>query len=383
MQVFKAFLRILNRNKASMVIYLVIYLALTLAMSGSQEKNDISDFTQVSLIIGIDNQDKGELGEALVEYLSKENTIKEIPAEREELLDAMYYRRIQYVLVIPEDFTEKFMAGEREEALEGTVVPGNNTAYLAEMEINEFLKTLGMYADGGFSAKEAARQTLLDMQEEAKVEFLNQKDVVEQPKAYFFFRFLPYIFVCVLVVSLSAVLMAFNEKNMDARNRCSSMSFLKRNLQMVLGSIGIMLLEYIFFMILAFIIYPEDMKSIRGLLGALNALVYMLVALSIAFFVGRLARNSGELNMIANVVGLSLGFLGGVFVPMELMSGGILKVAKFVPSYWYGRTNETIWKIESLAEAGDIYQNMLVTVAFAVAVIAAAMVMNRLKARSA
>lgn len=383
MQVFKAFLRILNRNKASMVIYLVVYLALTLAMSGSQEKNDISDFTQVSLIIGIDNQDKGELGEALVEYLSKENTIKEIPAEREELLDAMYYRRIQYVLVIPEDFTEKFMAGEREEALEGTVVPGNNTAYLAEMEINEFLKTLGMYADGGFSAKEAAGQTLLDMQEEAKVEFLNQKDVVEQPKAYFFFRFLPYIFVCVLVVSLSAVLMAFNEKNMDARNRCSSMSFLKRNLQMVLGSIGIMLLEYIFFMILAFIIYPEDMKSIRGLLGALNALVYMLVALSIAFFVGRLARNSGELNMIANVVGLSLGFLGGVFVPMELMSGGILKVAKFVPSYWYGRTNETIWKIESLAEAGDIYQNMLVTVAFAVAVIAAAMVMNRLKARSA
>jgi len=383
MQVFKAFLKILNRNKTAMIIYLVIYLALTVAMSGSQAKNDASDFSQVSLVIGTDNQDKGELGEALVEYLSGKNTIKEIPSDREELLDAMYYRRIQYVLVIPSDFTERFMAGEREDVLEGTVVPGNNTAYLTEMEVNEFLKTLGMYADGGFSAEEAAEQTLWDMQEEAKVEFLNQTDTVELPDAYYFFRFLPYILVCVMVVSLSAVLMAFNEKNMDARNRCSSMSFFKRNLQMVLGSMGIMLLEYIFFMILAFIVYPEDMKSTGGLLGMLNALVYMLVALGVAFFVGRLARNSGELNMIANVVGLSFGFLGGVFVPVELMSGGVLKVAKFVPSYWYGRTNETIWKMESLAEAGDIYPNMLVTGAFAVAVIAAAMVVNRLKARSA
>lgn len=383
MQVFKAFFKILNRNKLAMVIYIGIYMALTIIMSGSGASSYTSDFSQVSMEIGVDNQDKGELGKALVEYLSKENNIKDIPKEREELLDAMYYREMQYVLVIPEDFTERFLAGEREEVLEGTVVPGNNTAFLAEMEVNEFLKTLGMYVDGGFAPDKAAEQALLDMQEEARVEFLSQENAREKPAAYYYFQYIPYIFLCVMLVSLSAVLMAFNDKDMDARNKCSSMSFFQRNLQMILGSIGIMLLEYAFFMVLTLVMYPDYMKSVAGILSAVNALVYMLVCLSIAFFVGRLVRNDGELNMIANVIGLAFSFLGGAFVPLEIMSEGVKRVSRFVPSYWYIMSNDAIWKVESLADAGDIYKNFLMTGAFAVAVIAAAMVVNRLKARSA
>lgn len=382
MQVFKAFFKILNKNKTAMVIYIAIYMALTLVLSGNGAQNDTSDFSQVALDIGVENQDKGEMGAALVEYLSRENHMKEIPKDREELLDAMYYREMHYVLVIPEDFTEKFIAGQRGELLEGTVVPGNSTAYLTEMEINEFLKTLGMYVDGGIEPEKAARQTLADMQEDASVEFLSQEDGKERPGASYFFQYLPYIFLCMMLVSLSMVLMKFNKKDIDARNRCSAMSFTRRNMQMILGSVGIMIVEYAFFMIVAGIMYPDYMGSIRGLLSALNALVYMLVCLGIAFFVSRLAHDDGELNMVANVIGLAFSFLGGAFIPLEIMGDGIKQVSKFIPSYWYEVSNNAIWKLESLSDAGDIYRNMLVTGAFAVAVMAAAMVMNRLKART-
>lgn len=382
MQVFKAFFKILNKNKTAMVIYIAIYMALMLVLSGNGAQNDTSDFSQVALDIGVENQDKGELGAALVEYLSKENNIKEVPKDQEELLDAMYYREMHYVLVIPEDFTEKFIAGQRGELLEGTVVPGNSTAYLTEMEINEFLKTLGMYVDGGIEPEKAARQTLADMQEDASVEFLSQEDGKERPGASYFFQYFPYIFLCMMLVSLSTVLMKFNKKDIDARNRCSAMSFTRRNMQMILGSVGIMIVEYAFFMIVAGIMYPDYMGSIRGLLSALNALVYMLVCLGIAFFVSRLAHDDGELNMVANVIGLAFSFLGGAFIPLEIMGDGIKQVSKFIPSYWYEVSNNAIWKLESLADAGDIYRNMLVTGAFAVAVMAAAMVMNRLKART-
>lgn len=382
MQVFKAFFKILNKNKTAMVIYIAIYMALMLVLSGNGAQNDTSDFSQVALDIGVENQDKGELGAALVEYLSKENNIKEVPKDQEELLDAMYYREMHYVLVIPEDFTEKFIAGQRGELLEGTVVPGNSTAYLTEMEINEFLKTLGMYVDGGIEPEKAARQTLADMQEDASVEFLSQEDGKERPGASYFFQYFPYIFLCMMLVSLSTVLMKFNKKDIDARNRCSAMSFTRRNMQMILGSVGIMIVEYAFFMIVAGIMYPDYMGSIRGLLSALNALVYMLVCLGIAFFVSRLAHDDGELNMVANVIGLAFSFLGGAFIPLEIMGDGIKQVSKFIPSYWYEVSNNAIWKLESLSDAGDIYRNMLVTGAFAIAVMAAAMVMNRLKART-
>lgn len=381
MQVFKAFFKILNKNKLSMIIYIGIYMALTLMMSGNGAESSTT-FSQVSMDIGIENKDKGELGSALVEYLSQNNNIKEIPKNKEELQDDMYYREIHYVLTIPEDFTEKFMTGEREEALEGIVVPGNGVAFLTEMEINEFLKTLGMYVDGGFEAAKAAEQTLLDMKKEAKVEFLSQKDIQERPAASYFFQYLPYIFLCMMLVSLSAVLVTFNQKDIDARNKCSAMSFTKRNFQMILGSIAIMALEYVFFMAVACLLYPDYMKSIQGCLSALNALAYMLVCLSIAFFTARVVKNDGELNMVANVVGLATGFLGGAFVPLEMMNEGVKKISKFVPSYWYVISNDTIWKLESFSEAGEIYINIIVTVAFAIAVFAVAMVVNRLKART-
>ena len=381
MQVFKAFFKILNKNKTTMIVYMVVYLALAFILSFNGQKSDTSNFSQVCMEIGVDNQDKGKLGEALVSYLEKKNDIKDIPKEREELLDAMYYRNIQYVLIIPEDFTEKFLAGERDGVLEGTVVPGNNTAYLAGMEIDEFLQNLGMYIDGGYDPEQAAQQTLDTMSKESKVEFLSVSDKEEKPAAAYYFNYIPYIFLCVMVVSLSNVLMIFNEKNLDARNRCSAMSFFQRNLQMILGSVGIMLLEYGIFMVVALIMYPNYMGSFRGILSMGNALAFMLVCLSIAFLVGRQAKDDAQLNMFANVVGLAFSFLGGVFVPVDLMNKGMQKVAKYVPSYWYVSSNNNIWKIKSLSEAGDIYRNWLVMLAFAVAVFAIALMINRLKAR--
>lgn len=383
MQVFKAVFKIINRHKVSVIIYMAIFFALILIISSNGAENDQTNFSKVSLEIGMDNRDEGELGAALMEFISRDNEIKEVPSDHEELLDAMYYQEVEYVLVIPEDFTEKFLKGERDGVLQGTVVPGSNVNYLTETEINKFLGTLGMYVDGGFTLEEAVNQTLADMEEESKVEFLDASDGQEKPVAYYYFQYLPYIFLCILLISLGEILMAFNKKDMEARNKCSSMTFTQRNMQMILGSIGLALMEYLLFMVVAFVMYPDYMCSIRGLLSALNALVYLLVSLSIAFFAGRLAKNDGELNMMANVIGLGFSFLGGIFVPLEIMSEGVRNVAKFIPAYWYVQSNDMIYKMESLTGAGEIFRNCLVILAFAIAVLAAALVVNRMKARTA
>lgn len=383
MQVFKAVFKIVKRHKLSIIVYMAIFFGLTLMLSSNGAENEQTNFSKVSLQIGVDNQDEGELGAALVEYISQGNEIKDVPNDHEELLDAMYYQEVEYVMVIPEDFTEKFLKGERDGVLQGTVVPGSNANYLTETEIDKFLGTLGMYVDGGFALEEAVEQTFSDMEEESKVEFLNASDAQEKPAAYYYFQYLPYIFLCILLISLGEILMAFNKKDMEARNKCSSMTFTQRNIQMILGSIGLALIEYFVFMVVAFVMYPDFMCSIRGMLSALNALVYLLVSLSIAFFAGRLAKNVGELNMMANVIGLGFSFLGGIFVPLEVMNEGVRNVAKFIPAYWYAQSNGMIYKMESMTGAGEIFRNCLVILAFAIAVLAAALVVNRMKARTA
>lgn len=383
MQVFKAVFKIINRHKLSVFIYIAIFFVLTLLISGNGAENDQTNFSKVSLQFGVDNQDKGELGAALVEYLSRSNEIKEVPSDHEKLLDQMYYQEVEYVLIIPEDFTEKFLEGERDGVLQGTVVPGSNANYLTQTEITKFMETLGMYVDGGFEVEEAVKQTLSDLEEESEVKFLDAADGQQRPAAYYYFQYMPYIFLCILIISLGEILMAFNKKDMEARNKCSSMSFIQRNMQLILGSIGLAFIEYLLFMVAAFVMYPDFMSSMKGCLSALNALVYLLLSLSIAFFAGRLAKNDGELNMMANVIGLGFSFLGGIFVPLEFMSEGVRNVAKFIPAYWYVQSNDIIYKLESFSEAGEVFKNCLVIMAFAVAVFAAALVVNRMKARTA
>lgn len=380
MQVFKAFFKIINKNKVSVLVYVGIFFGLSLMLSGTGQKNDKTQFSQTSLKIALENRDQGKLGDGLLEYLSGKNEIKKIPEKREELLDAMYYEELDYVLVIPEDFSRLFMAGERDGLLEGTITPGSTTASLAETEISQFLTTLAMYTDSGYQEAEAAEQTLEIMQKDSKVEFLDAK--VGKMPAVYYFQYLPYIFICVMIISLGVVLMAFGKKDMDARNKCSAMSFTNRNMQMVLGSIILMIMEYILFMGMAVILYPDYMMGIQGALSAANAFAFMLLSLGIAFLVGRLVKNMDALNMISNVLGLGFSFLGGIFVPLEIISEDVKKVSKFIPSYWYTISNESIQKIDSIQQAGPVIQNILVLLGFTAAILAAALVVNRMKARS-
>ena len=50
---------------------------------------------------------------------------------------------------------------------------------------------------------------------------------------YFYFKYIPYAFVSVCILTLGTVLIIFRDKNIDARIKCSSMSSFKRNLYLI------------------------------------------------------------------------------------------------------------------------------------------------------
>ena len=71
----------------------------------------------------------------------------------------------------------------------------------------------------------------------------------------------------------------------------------------------------------------------------LNSFSCMLVALALGYFTGMISENAVALNGINNVLSLGLCFLGGVFVPLEMLGNGIVSIAQFLPTYWYSRIN--------------------------------------------
>ena len=353
MIIFKAFFKILKKNLTGIALYVVIYLAITVFVSVTSTERADEVFSKEAMDIGLENRDQGRLGAALAGYLGQSNAVKKIPESREELCDAMYYREIDYVLKIPEDFTERFGAGEREGLIEGTDVPGSAASFFVEHEVDGFLKTVGMYLDAGIGMERALQLAEEDMGVRADVSFLSRDDARQMPVGYYYFQYLPYVFISIMVLGVGAAMMSFQDRDMDGRNKCASMPFFSRNLQIFLGC--------------------------AAFTSAVNAVIFSICALSLAWFLSGFLKNQETIVGFSNLAGLSFSFLGGVFVPMDVMGETARQIARFVPSYWYEKANGEIQKAGGLADAGQIWLDFLAVAMFALAFFSMGLLARRMK----
>ncbi len=67
------------------------------------------------------------------------------------------------------------------------------------------------------------------------------------------------------------------------------------------------------------------------------------MASAIAILTSSFSPSSTGVNVIANIVGLGMSFLCGIFVPQSLLGNGVLKIGKFLPAYWYVKANDMIY----------------------------------------
>lgn len=103
----------------------------------------------------------------------------------------------------------------------------------------------------------------------------------------------------------------------------------------------------------------------------LNTFLMMIVALSLSYLLGLFIKNSNMLSGISNIVSLGMCFLSGVFVPMSVMDKKVLKIAQFLPTYWYENINETLSQYHSISGdiAVDIWKSLGIQLVFVLAIL--------------
>ena len=92
-------------------------------------------------------------------------------------------------------------------------------------------------------------------------------------------------------------------------------------------------------------------------------------------------KNSNMLNGLSNIVSLGMCFLSGVFVPMSVMDKKVLKIAQFLPVYWYEDINETLARYHSVSGniATDIWKSLGIEVMFALAFVSVILALSKYK----
>lgn len=380
MTVFKAFLKVLNMCKVPIILYTVI-----LIVFGSFSMNTgtgTGDFTESKPDVFIVNHDSGALAEGLVNYMSEHCVLFERSdigdgddAER----DALFYREVNYIMYIPDGFGEGFMKGKAPDIEVRST--GDYYASYSEMMLSRYINTASLYAGFAENEEQLASLTAEALSVKVNVDTVSTLDTSAFEKGTHYFNFSTYSLLAGCVYVICLILSSFRSEKILKRTVISSTNIRKFNLQLLMSNALFAFVLWVFYVAISFILVGSDvMLSARGALFMLNAFVFTVCALTLAFFIGTVVTNKNAISGIVNVVALGTSFLCGAFVPAQWLPGFVLKIAHILPAYWYIQNNEYIGSAEKL-EANTIMINIAAVIGFCVLFVMLSNIIARRKRR--
>lgn len=382
MQVFKAYLKVLNKNKGLIITYFCIFAGVVFGLIIPKNNKGPKEYAAAECAFGIIDESGSEISKELIEYLGSVHEQFDIKGtDSESILDEIYYDNIDCAIRIPADFEDKLIDGDSDEILEIITIPGTAATEIIERDIDNYLNIYTTYLEAGYKEEKAYELTKGALEEEVQVSLLEATDHTEPGKMYYFFVYLGWIFVVLAIQGIAPILIVFNGREIRDRINCSAYPFMRYNKELILGMVATGAGFVGLYTVLAAVAFKAEFISIRGLLYFLNMASYIFVSLSIAFLVSRFISKKEQLSLIANIISLGMAFLCGIFVPLEYLGEGVIKVAHFMPAYWYALSVNKIdaYGVDKMI---DVLGYMGIEILFAIVFIVAAIIISKLKQTS-
>lgn len=345
MTVFKTFLRVLNKNK----FVIIMYTAILIFFGGfnMQTSENSTNFVASKPDILIINQDEEKgVTQNLIEYIKQNSNIVDIKNNEEAINDALFYRDVNYIIYIPENYRADFLNGENPKIEVKST--GDYQASYAEMMLERYVKVANIYQENMKEEEELINKINETLSKQTEVEITSKIDTNNLSKATFYYNFTNYSILAGCVYVICLILSSFKEEKIRKRTVISSMNYKEYNRKLLLANSLFSIVMWLFYVALSFILIGSVMFTLHGLVYIINSFIFTICAVTIAFLIGNIVLNKNAINGIVNVVALGSSFLCGAFVPMEWLPDSVLKIAHVLPSYWYIQNNELIKLLETI-----------------------------------
>ncbi len=383
MQVLNVFLKVLKKKFPSAMAYIIVFFSIAIAMANMGGTTESFEDTRVTL--SVIDRDKTDTSKAFVDYISKNNKVVSINDDERAITDSIYNEVVSYVVVVNEGYEDKISSGETDGLFSNYKSPKSSKGVFIDNKINLYTKTLAAHISSGNSVEDAVKKTSETLSDEVNVKmesFKKDKSSEFSDSFAFYFQYIPYGILSVLITALSPVLLTLNKKEIKDRTNCSCIKFSSQTAQLILGSF---IFAIVLWAVFAFagVMMNDGVLSERHVLAVLNSFVFALISLAIALIVSSIAKTQESVGMLANIVGLGMCFLCGVFVPQSLLGEGVLKVARILPAYWYVRANDMLAGTNNdVYSIGNFMKFLGIEIVFAIVLFVVAIVISRMKKRA-
>ena len=100
MTVFKNYFKIVKQFLPVIMMYTVIFTFFAILATSNTQTN-VFTLSKPKVVV-INNDEKGELSSTFIKYVEQNSEIVEIGESEEEISDTLFYREVNYILIIPE-----------------------------------------------------------------------------------------------------------------------------------------------------------------------------------------------------------------------------------------------------------------------------------------
>ena len=378
MQVFKAMFKVMRSRLPSAIIYIVCFFAISAIIANASTKENKFEASRLNVCI-FDEDDTPE-SHALADFLKKSNDIVEIENDRDIIIDSLYYKRIDYALIINKGYGEKLRAGDTAELFGSYHMDDSFSVVYMGQVLDEYTNSVKAYLSMCMTFDEAVASAEEAMSQNAEVNMFRADNGGNSHFSVDFagyFQYMPYILISIIISVVSLVLVTMNKKDIRYRTNCSCLKESSYTFQLFLGSFMFVFVIWILFMIAGMILNKEIYTG-RAWYAVLNSFIFAVVVGTMSVLVASFEPKDNVLNLITQVLGLGMSFFCGIFIPVEMLSDNVLSVARFLPAYWYVRANNMIAEITPF-DRNEILECYLIQLGFAAAMIIITLLVRKVK----
>ena len=378
MQVFKAMLKVMRKRLPSAMIYIIVFVVISIIVTNASTKDNKFEVTKLDICV-FDEDDTPE-SRALIDFIGKSNDIDEIENDRDTIIDSLYYKRVNYALIIKKGYAERLAAGDTADLFGSYHIDENYSVVYMGQFLDEYTTSVKAYLTMGRTLDEAISSAEEALSQNTEVDMLR---VDKGGSSHFsvdfagYFQYMPYILIAAVFTVVCQVLVTMNNKDIRYRTNCSCIAPSKYTFQMFMGSAVFVLAVWLLLIVIGAILNKE-MYTGRAWYAVLNSFIFSVVVTAISVFISSFEPKENVLNLITQVLSIGMSFLCGIFIPMEVLSDRVLAVARFLPAYWYVRANNMIADIEPFNRS-SVIQCLLIEAGFAVMLILLTLLVRKLK----
>lgn len=364
MTVFNTFWKVINKYKGTIILFTVMLV--TFGGINTTSNNSTVDFTNSKPdIIIVNNSGNNDLTKNLISYLEKSTNVKDVKNTEEARNDALFYREVNYIIYIPKDYQKDVLSGKTPEIDIKTV--GDYNSSLAEMLLTRYLKIQSIYAKNISTEQELITAINKNLSKTSEVTITSKVDRAKTSRVSRYFNFASYSAMFIIIFVICMVLSSFHTKTIKKRTIISSMNYKTHNKYLLRASFIYSIIVWLLFMLLGTILFSNTILSLRGLVYALNLLIFIFTSLTLAILLSTLIDNKDAVNGIVNVISLGSAFLCGAFIPTEWLPETVIKISRIFPTYWYVNSNDLLASLQTInmTSLNQVIINMIVMLVFA------------------